>query len=157
MSRCLAFTAQGRRCKNRCKRGSASSVCHAHAAKVAPAPTQQCPICFDVINKEDMDGTQVLPCSHAFCPPCINAWFCTGRPTCPLCRADVPSARAIGVVSAFSDDDDEDDFSNDDATDDEFNGGDVTSAPLEASSRARRRRSADRALLVLHSLRHLLF
>ncbi|KAJ3372662.1 hypothetical protein GGF31_001684 [Allomyces arbusculus] len=52
-----------------------------------------CPICLDPLLAEDGASRVTLPCLHAFCRRCIEAWAledaaraATSRPRCPLCK-----------------------------------------------------------------------
>ncbi|KNE62225.1 hypothetical protein AMAG_07465 [Allomyces macrogynus ATCC 38327] len=53
-----------------------------------------CPICLDPLLAADGASRVTLPCLHAFCRRCIEAWAledavraATLRPRCPLCKA----------------------------------------------------------------------
>jgi len=54
----------------------------------AAAVTAECAVCLGTV--EELETVRALPCCpHAFHAHCVDAWL-RQRPTCPLCRADVP-------------------------------------------------------------------
>jgi hypothetical protein len=49
-----------------------------------------CVVCLEQIDSEAGDrAAVVLPCAHAFHPPCISQWLTRGNPCCPCCNFDV--------------------------------------------------------------------
>ena len=54
----------------------------------AAAAAAECAVCLGAV--EEGETVRALPCCpHAFHARCVDAWLRL-RPTCPLCRADVP-------------------------------------------------------------------
>jgi hypothetical protein len=49
-----------------------------------------CVVCLEQIDSESGDRVAVvLPCAHAFHPPCISKWLTRGNTCCPCCNFDV--------------------------------------------------------------------
>lgn len=70
--RCIHVIKNGNRCKLNVKNGE---YCYRHS-------TEECPICFEKIDKSD---NKILPCGHCFHTNCVLTWFVTAD-TCPVCR-----------------------------------------------------------------------
>jgi hypothetical protein len=51
----------------------------------------ECPICLEKFVYTDI--VMILGCQHTFHVRCINRWLHRRRPTCPMCRAPVPTHR----------------------------------------------------------------
>ncbi|XP_040376146.1 RING-H2 finger protein ATL66-like [Oryza brachyantha] len=61
---------------------------HGGSAGGATVAAAECAVCLGAV--EEGETVRALPCCpHAFHARCVDAWLRL-RPTCPLCRADVP-------------------------------------------------------------------
>ena len=61
-------------------------------ADLVEAPDFKCPITHEVLGVGD--NVIKLPCGHMFEPESIKQWLTGRSPTCPVCRARLPGARA---------------------------------------------------------------
>mmetsp|Transcript_73228 Transcript_73228/g.169882 ORF Transcript_73228/g.169882 Transcript_73228/m.169882 type:complete len:201 (-) Transcript_73228:109-711(-) len=62
--------------------------------------TRDCAVCLSKLRPEA--PVRRLPCSHAFCPKCIDSWLTEYKGECPICRLPVegqlePSTREPSV------------------------------------------------------------
>lgn len=83
---CIATLKSGSPCPNKVKNGN---LCGIHGKK---KEVNDCPICFDVINKCD---NSKLHCGHCFHKKCLNKWFENQKNTCPICRVIIPGISIV--------------------------------------------------------------
>jgi len=68
-------------------RAPASLVEHLPQQQAHDCGATECAICL--CEFQPHDSVTKLPCSHAFCPPCIVTWLTEHRNECPLCLASI--------------------------------------------------------------------
>ena len=85
MPRCTGITQKGKQCAR-----MVASGCECHQHKTP----EDCPICFEVIDKKSLLKTA---CNHSFHFQCLKTWLTT-KSSCPCCRGSVKvSHRYINV------------------------------------------------------------
>ena len=85
MTRCIAITLRGTRCKLKCQ----NEKCHIHCFK----EPVECSICISpVITKLK------LQCGHSFCKQCIFSWLLT-KQSCPYCRCGISANETQKVIN----------------------------------------------------------
>ncbi len=88
MQRCQGYRSDGKKCHTRI-RGGGIYCCDRHKSKNYDDVIEECNICCDTLENEDL---RILKCGHAHHRSCLDSWIKTCRdsvPGCPLCRAPI--------------------------------------------------------------------
>ena len=83
--RCIAYNSNGKKCRTRCPPGT-FFCCEAHKPKNLENLKEECCICCDEVEVEDMIQ---LKCGHVQHKNCYFRWINKlNKPSCPLCKAE---------------------------------------------------------------------
>lgn len=68
---------------------------------MASRASKECSICNEVFS-EASHCPKILPCSHCFCAPCIDAMIANDCKSCPFCRKDFGAKAAKDLGTNFN-------------------------------------------------------
>lgn len=63
-----------------------------------PAATATCAVCLCKMNAA-VERTLKLRCAHSFHAACLAPWACSGKNSCPMCRAPLHDVAVVYVTS----------------------------------------------------------